>query len=139
MLALFNNNVMTMSAGIAALKTIYTSDDAVEFSAWGDRVRERLNDITRSADVPIQFTGMGSIMAMHPTKAKINAYSDVVGIDDRLREILFLDLLDAGYYIASRGFIALSLALSEPEMEDFFDAFAVILSERADLLRSHIS
>ena len=135
----FNNNVMTMAAGIAALKTIYTLDVAVEFSTFGDRVRMRLNDIARNADVPIQFTGMGSIMAMHPTKAKINAYSDVVEIDDRLREILFLDLLDAGYYIASRGFIALSLALSEHELEGFFDAFADILSERSDLLRSHIS
>lgn len=135
----FNNNVMTMSAGIAALSSIYTSDAAEEFSARGGQVRERLNNMTRNADVPIQFTGMGSIMAMHPTKAKINAYSDVAGIDDRLREILFLDLLDAGYYIASRGFIALSLAINEHELEGFYDAFAKVLDERADLLRAHIA
>ncbi len=128
---------MTMAAGIAALEEVYTAQTAVAFSAWGERVRQRLNTIAVDADVPLSFTGIGSIMAMHPTGSKIENYLDVAAIDKRLREILFLDLLDAGYYIASRGFIALSLALNETEMDGFFEAFAGILNERADLLRSH--
>ncbi len=133
----FNNNVLTMAAGIAALENVYTAERAVEFSQWGNTVRERINEISRNVDVPLSATGMGSIMSLHPTDRIITNNSDVADIDNRLREILFLDLLDAGYYIANRGFIALSLALDESDLEGFFEAFTRILNDRADLLRTH--
>ncbi len=133
----FNNNVLSMAAGIAALENVYTPERAVEFSQLGNTVRERMNEISRDADVPICVTGMGSIMNLHPTCKAITNNSDVADIDNRLREILFLDLLDAGYYFANRGFIALTLALDEAQLEGFFEAFSRTLNNRADLLRAH--
>ena len=39
----FNNNVLTMSAGMAGLTEIYTPEAAVALNARGDALRERLN------------------------------------------------------------------------------------------------
>ncbi len=38
------------------------------------------------------------------------------GSDDRVKELLFLDLLDRGFYIARRGYMALSMALTEADL-----------------------
>jgi len=131
----FNNNVLTMAAGIAALDEVYTAQRAVDFTDWGDVVRKRLNEIAADVDVPVCVTGMGTIMTLHPSQPPVQSAADVATIDPRLREILFLDLLDAGYYIALRGFIALSLALKETDMDGFYVAFQSVLEKRANLLR----
>src|SRR5215831_14560981 len=39
----FNNNVMTMNAGLVGLTEIYTPERAGALNNWGDRLRERLN------------------------------------------------------------------------------------------------
>ena len=43
----FNNNVLTMSAGLAGLTEVYTPDAAVALNARGDALRERLNALCR--------------------------------------------------------------------------------------------
>ena len=61
----FNNNVLTMAAGLAGLTEVYTPEAAVALNARGDALRERLNALCRAADAPVQFTGIGSMMAVH--------------------------------------------------------------------------
>src|SRR6267143_2657707 len=41
----FNNNVLTMNAGLAGLTEIYTPERARALNEWGDRLRERLNAV----------------------------------------------------------------------------------------------
>src|ERR1700756_5023235 len=43
----FNNNTLTMSAGLVGLTEIYTPERARALNAFGDRLRERLNGIAR--------------------------------------------------------------------------------------------
>ncbi len=131
----FNNNVLTMAAGITALEEIYTASRAEEFTKWGDSVRKQLKDIVADTNVPVTITGLGTLMNLHPTGGSVHLYRDVAAIDDRLRELLFLDLLDAGYYTARRGFMALSLALTESDMSGFYNAFRNVLEDRSDLLK----
>ena len=45
----FNNNVLTMSAGLAGLTEVYTPDAARALNARGDALRERLNALCRGA------------------------------------------------------------------------------------------
>ena len=45
----FNNNVLTMSAGLAGLTEVYTPDAARALNARGDALRERLNALCRAA------------------------------------------------------------------------------------------
>jgi glutamate-1-semialdehyde 2,1-aminomutase len=51
--------------------------------------------------------------------------------DDRLRELLFLDLLEKGIYIARRGFIALSLPITDADIERFLGSIKEVLQRRA--------
>ncbi|RED48111.1 aspartate aminotransferase family protein [Aestuariispira insulae] len=134
----FNNNVLTMHAGVAALGRIYTAKHAFRFNAWGDKIRERLNQTAIDLEIPFQISGLGSLMCLHPGAGPIENYRDVMRRDDRLRELVFLDLLEEGYYIARRGFIALSLTLTQQEIDRFVDAFRRVLERRSDLLREHL-
>ena len=51
--------------------------------------------------------------------------------DERVRELLYLDLLERGYYMAQRGFIALSLEITDEDVEGFVRAVADALSSRS--------
>jgi glutamate-1-semialdehyde 2,1-aminomutase len=49
-------------------------------------------------------------------------------------ELIFLDLLEKGYYIARRGFIALMLPVGDAEIEGFRNAFSAVVKARGELL-----
>lgn len=110
----FNNNTITMSAGHAALTRIATPDVVVALNQRGDRLRERLNSIARAAGAKMQFTGRGSMMAVHFTQAAIRNEADADAGDQDLKELFFFDLLERGVYMARRGMIVLSVAQDEP-------------------------
>src|SRR4029079_16134575 len=80
----FNNNVLTMSAGLVGLTEDYTPDAARAPNAPGDGRREcltapacalrgRLNALSRSHDAPMQFTGIGSMFAVHFTRDPVSS------------------------------------------------------------------
>ena len=95
----FNNNVLSMSAGIAGLTQVLTDAALTDLNARGDRLRARLNEI-------VPTTGLGSLMTMHPSS-------------EAEKQRLFFELLGAGYWIASRGMIALSLAITDEQCDGF--------------------
>jgi glutamate-1-semialdehyde 2,1-aminomutase len=47
---------------------------------------------------------------------------------------MFLDLLERGYYLARRGFIALSLMVGDADLDGFVAAVEDVVAERADVL-----
>ena len=126
----FNNNVLTMAAGSAALSQVFTPEAARALGARGDHLRESLNARFDELGAEWQCTGLGSIMSLHPSRATVLHPGDLGATDDRRRELLFLDLLEAGYYIARRGFIALSLALSDDDLDGFVAAVSRAVTRR---------
>ena len=94
-----------------------------------------MNEISQKAQSCIQFTGIGSLLGLHTTKQPVFSSSDLVGEDDRMMELIFLDLLERGYYMARRGFIALMIPLGDAEADGFKLAFSEILQTRGELLR----
>ena len=58
---------------------------------------------------------------------------DLSRSDPQLLELLFLDLLELGYYIAPRGYMALSLALTAAQLAGFVAAVGRVLDTRASL------
>lgn len=132
----FNNNTLTMSAGIAALGEVYTPDVAIALNARGDALRQALGGIAARHGVPVQVTGRGSMMAFHVAPAPPRDAREVAAGDQGLKELLFLDLLERGFYIARRGMVALSLVVGEAELAAFRDAVDEVLALRAPLLRA---
>ena len=110
----FNNNVLTMAAGIAGLEQVYTHDEALTLNARGDRLREQLNEVL--APLPMQFTGQGSVMNLHPTGLPIRCPADIPTDRNGLRDLFFFHLLECGIYSARRGLFALSLPLTDHEL-----------------------
>jgi glutamate-1-semialdehyde 2,1-aminomutase len=129
----FNNNVISMAAGHAGLTQVYTPEAAERHTARGDALRGELAQTFRAAGAPFQVTGVGSLLAVHPVTVPVKSPRDLSQGDPRLLELLFLDLLERGYYIAPRGYMALSLALTASQLAGFVQAVAEILRTRADL------
>jgi glutamate-1-semialdehyde 2,1-aminomutase len=118
----FNNNTLTMSAGHAAMTEVFTPGACIELNARGDRLRERLNDMFMRYQAPMRATGMGSMMTIHPMAGEIASPDAAAAADRRLRELLYLDLLEEGFYIAERGFLALSLVVTDADCDAFVAA-----------------
>jgi glutamate-1-semialdehyde 2,1-aminomutase len=129
----FNNNAFTMAVG-AAVAGLLDSDTLGQLNARGDRLRGRLDE----ALAPVGFcaTGAGSMMTMHPTPGPVERWSDVADADPRWRRLLFHELLGRGYYVAGRGYLALSLALTDQHLNGFIAAARAFAEEYADLVAS---
>ena len=129
----FNNNVASMAAGYAGLTRVYPPQVSERHTARGDALREKLTAACRSAGAPFCVSGVGSLLAIHPVAGPVRSPRDLAGADPRLRELLFLDLLELGYYIAPRGYMALSLELSPAQLAGFVDAVDEALRHRSCL------
>jgi glutamate-1-semialdehyde 2,1-aminomutase len=113
----FNNNVVTMSAGIAAMGQVFTPAACLRLNQLGDAARQRLNAICRAAPAPLQFTGIGSLMSFHACATPLRNIDDVAASDVRIKDLYFHHLLSEGIYIARRGFIALMLPITEGDVD----------------------
>ncbi|MCA3555124.1 aminotransferase class III-fold pyridoxal phosphate-dependent enzyme [Aestuariivirga sp.] len=130
----FNNNTLTMNVGHVAMADVYTPEACEELNARGDRLREMLNDLFLSYQVKMKATGQGSMIAIHPAAGDIRSPHDIEHTDKRLRQLLFLDLLEQGFYIAERGFMALSLMVTDADCARLVGAVEDYVNRRRDLL-----
>jgi glutamate-1-semialdehyde 2,1-aminomutase len=113
----FNNNVTSMAAGVAALTEVLTPERLAATNARGDELRVRLNELFVAHNVPMCVTGAASLMNVHGTAGPVHSAADLQDADDRWKELLFFHLLDAGIYIARRGFIALSIEVTDDDVD----------------------
>lgn len=130
----FNNNTLTMTAGHVAMTELYTPEACLALNARGDALRERLNDLFMRYQVRMQARGIGSMMTIHPLGGDINSPDDSEHADVRLKRLLFLDLLDQGIYIAERGFMALSLMVSDKDCDRLVAAMETFIRSRREHL-----
>ena len=137
----FNNDVLTMTAGLTGLREIYTPEVAVAHNARGDRFRAGLGAIIARHDFPAQVTGLGSLLCVHFQRGEIRRPSDTAATHPDARRLFHLEMLNAGFYLARRGFMSLSLPLEDEDYASFaraIDEFlqtagAAIAAREADL------
>ncbi len=130
----FNNNVLTMSAGLAGLTEVYPKDKVEAFNAQGDLLRERLNNLARARGLPVQFTGIGSMMSIHFRGGEIMNFEDVQAGNLDLRPLLQFDLFERDVYIARRGMFNLMLPMNEADFDTLTAAIDEFFDSRASLL-----
>ena len=121
----FNNNVLSMAAGYAGLSHLLTAEALDTLNQRGDSLRARLNELLAGVDARFKLTGLGSLMNFHYTGDPASASAALA--------LLFFDLLEHGYYMAPRGFIALSLPLQDATLDSFVDAMREVMRTRAAL------
>jgi glutamate-1-semialdehyde 2,1-aminomutase len=100
----FNNNVVTMAAAIETLRTQLDAEVLRAVNERGDRLRVTLNEVLGSVGIAMWATGLGSMVCLHAA-------------DGRHLELLFHALLDDGLAIARRGFMALSMAITDADVD----------------------
>jgi glutamate-1-semialdehyde 2,1-aminomutase len=132
----FNNNVLTMNAGLVGLTELYTPERARALNGCGDHLRERLNGIARRHRLAMQFTGLGSMLAVHMTDQPIRSQRDAERGNAALRDLFYFDLLARGIWFAKRGMFALSIALDEADGDKLVDAVDDFAQTRAPLFES---
>jgi glutamate-1-semialdehyde 2,1-aminomutase len=108
----FNNNVLSMSAGIAALTHVLTDERLIALNARGDRLRERLNAVGG----PFTVTGRGSLMTYHHP-------------DPAAQELMFFELVGRGIWLARRGMMTVSLPITDAHCDALVAAFGAIVEE----------
>lgn len=116
----FNNAVLTMAAGAAGLR-VYGEAEVGRLNALGDRLRDRLNAFAETHAIDFCATGYGSLVGLHFARGPIRRKQDAPKRPE-LQALLHLHLLERGYSYARRGFVALSLPLSEEDVDGFGDA-----------------
>ncbi len=129
----FNNNVLTMSAGLVGLTEVFTPDAAAALNARGEALRARLNVLCLAANAPLTFTGIGSMLAVHTQRGPVASPADAGRDHAGLKELLFFDLLAAGFWMARRGMMALSLPVGDAECDRLAAAVEEFLAVRAPL------
>ena len=108
----FNNNVLSMSAGIAGLTQVLTDERLVALNTRGDAVRQRLNEVAG----PFTVTGRGSLMTIHHP-------------DAAAKELMFFELVARGLWLARRGMITLSLPIEDEHCDALVSAFGATVEE----------
>lgn len=135
----FNNNVLSMAAGLAGLKGLLNAPALSKLNGKGDKLRQMINDAAQRHDVGLKATGAGSFVGIHFTRNDVRRPGDLDPADaDRrakLQTLMHLDLIAAGQFYARRGFIALMLPIAESEIDDFAGAVEEFVTSRKSLLQ----
>jgi glutamate-1-semialdehyde 2,1-aminomutase len=139
----FNNNVLSMAAGLAGLTQVFTPDEAKRINALGDTMRSKLQAVSSKHGGLLQATGVGSLMTIHFSDAPVRGPQDAHPHEAAREKLMgaalklyHLDMIAAGQYLARRGFIALSLPMRETDIDRFVTATEEFLSTRMPVLRS---
>ncbi|MGY4623218.1 aspartate aminotransferase family protein [Bradyrhizobium sp. USDA 4486] len=130
----FNNNSLAMPVGAAVLSEVVTATALVQLTARGNDLRERLNAMLEKAGIAAQFTGFGSIMGIHFIAGQLRNAKDAAKTDPRLRELFYFHMLEEQIWIARRGMMALSLAMSDRDLDQVFAAVGTFVDRHGHLL-----
>jgi glutamate-1-semialdehyde 2,1-aminomutase len=130
----YNNNVLSMAAGVAGLSEVFTPDAANALTGTGEALKARLNALGERHGVPVQVTGIGSILCMHFQHEPIHQPQDTEHTPAAARALFHLEMLVRGFYTARRGFVALSLPLANDDYDAFVDAFDDFLTANGPAL-----
>ena len=118
----FNNNVLTMAAGLTGLRDIYTPAKAIEHNRRGDEFRAQLNQVIATHDAPMCVTGAGSLLCFHFQREPLPRVSANKKWNSDLTTLFHLQMMLSGFYIADRGYMSLSLVLADEHYQGLVTA-----------------
>jgi len=123
----FNNNTLSMAAGLAGLRDVFTPETADAFYTRGERFRAQVQATADARRAPVTVTGAGSMLGLHLHAGPIRRPEDVRTTPEA-RKLMHLALLERGVSIARRGLMSLCLPLTEADDRAFLDALDDVLA-----------
>jgi glutamate-1-semialdehyde 2,1-aminomutase len=119
---------VSMAAGASTIRELLSADVLNALFDRGERLRQRLAAIAADSPPPLSVTGLGSMMAIHSVDGPVTSPDDLRSSDPHLKQLLFHELLERGIYMAPRGFIALSVAVTDDDCDVVVSAFEASLT-----------
>ncbi|KAF2271011.1 PLP-dependent transferase [Lojkania enalia] len=131
----FNNNVLGMAAGYTGLSQVYTPEVAVKVNEAGDSFRQKLQAISQGTKMTV--TGRGTIVGIHFVD---DGKKDIASNRERrdnwgLKELFWLELMEDGFWMTKRGYIALILGTPDAELDRFVECVKRFLERHEWLLK----
>jgi glutamate-1-semialdehyde 2,1-aminomutase len=118
----FNNNAFTMAVGAAVHESLIDAATLATVNKRGDVLRDGLNAVLGDSPLPFTATGWGSFVNIHPVRGAVRTPADLSRADPRWRELFFFELLEAGFYVAPRGYLALTMDVTDDDVAAFLGA-----------------
>ena len=124
----FNNDVLTMSAGIAGLEHVLDDETLAAVNGRGDRLRAALDEV--AAPAGLHVSGRGSLMTIHPAPRPLVASEPLTEAQAAAKELVFFALVERGFWLARRGMLTVSIPVTDTLCDDLVAAFT-------DVVRTH--
>jgi glutamate-1-semialdehyde 2,1-aminomutase len=117
----FNNNTVTMRAGYAGLKHVYTPQVAEELNNRGYVFLEKLQAVSKGTQ--LCFTGRGSLICSHFIANGSSQVKSIAELEENetLKELYWLEMIEKGFWVARRGSLAISLCVPQVELDRFVE------------------
>lgn len=110
----FNANPLTAVAGLYTLRKL-TRAAIAGLNESGDRLRDRFNVLARKARVPLVASGWGSVLQVHHGESPPASFRDAVSRPRDLVRAFHLLMLEHGVFIAPRGAMNVSTAMTDAD------------------------
>ncbi|KAJ5794008.1 hypothetical protein N7457_000607 [Penicillium paradoxum] len=134
----FQNNTLMLHAGYVGLSEVFTPEAVQLLNAQGIDLRQRLNLVFAGSKFSI--TGQGSLMCVHATKTglhseQITCRDDIAAVEDTdLKQLFWLELVNAGFWVQNRGTITLNIAMSKTAVDSFVQAVKEFCTRHRSLI-----
>ncbi|ASP69735.1 aspartate aminotransferase family protein [Sinorhizobium meliloti] len=135
----FNNNVMSMAAGLAGFTKVLTEEASRKVNAIGDWLRSEMNAALEHHSVAATVLGKGSLMNLHFVDGIVETPTQLKERDVRWLELWHVEMVLRGFYVAPRGLVALSLPFDQSEAKSFMAAFDDFLASHRSILPTRFS
>jgi glutamate-1-semialdehyde 2,1-aminomutase len=126
----FNNNVLTMAAGIAGLEQVLDEATLGAVNDRGDRLRGALDALVRPAGMSV--SGLGSLMTIHPASRPLVASVPLDDAQTAAKELVFFALVNRGLWLARRGMLTVSIPVTDAMCEDLLVALGEALETHGE-------
>jgi glutamate-1-semialdehyde 2,1-aminomutase len=130
----FNNNVVTMAAGLVGARDVYTPEACRSLNARGDWLRDELNAMGAKTGIAFQATGVGGVLNTHWTAGPITNPAQILPSGAPVRRLFQLEMIERGFFVAQRGMINLSLPVEQDDLARFVKATGEFLARHCELL-----
>ncbi len=124
----FNGHLPAMAGGIATLELL-KADRIEQINRLGDRLRQKLNDVFTETGFEAVATGWGSLLDVHFGTREVNSVKDAMATPPDLMAAIHLGLLNRGMFIAPRGMMNVSTAVTEFHCDQLVAAWRSVLTE----------
>jgi glutamate-1-semialdehyde 2,1-aminomutase len=131
----FNNNIASLSAGVEVLSSIYTADVAEAFTQRGHDLLATVTAVVERSNAGLSVSGYGSMLNIHASAAAPGDGRTAMHRDWRRQELLYLAMLERGVYIAPRGMVNLSLAVTDEQIEELLGTLDEVCGDMQRTMR----